>query len=886
MTNDVLSFVLARSPERVCPEKGDSGIRLARWLIGSQFFQDLSAAEPDDRRGVIGEWADHPDRLPGAVTEIADLALPHADELAALDAWLACRGNIAVPADVEQAILKIFDREVSQGSTDGAFGKDDPLYGDARKLAEWMLGAAGFGVTIDTQRVLVRAILILGLVELMLLARASVRDSERVGRLLRERLILLPKPIFPLPHRAKVVRSPGYADLYVVRQEWARYVAGEIAHVENVLPYELKRRVHSRSDETETTDTTETETTTTDQRDSQSTDRFELTDASNSETSLAVHVEAQVDISGQYGPTKVDSHLGGSLDFSREEAEAHAQTTAREIVTSAVHRVEERVLNRRTVRQLTRVRDKDVHQLDNPEDAPVVGMYRWIDKVIRLQRYRYPHRYLLEFQIPEPASYVRWLTRKAGSTGFRIPKPPPFTNTGLPDDPASRPLLPTDVSLDPDSPTYYLKLMTRWDAEGIEPPPAATVTATGFLHLPSSDPGTDKTSHDVYVTPAQGAPPAAGSSNAPDGRAVIVPEGYLADSSWKGWLTTWDQDDAVPPGFNAQRVAKNKDAPYTYELVPPAFFVTVGDSQNDPAATGQARNLATSARSAISTPIGGQLNGLRTGTLPITVMVQNFGFFSLQVEVTCLRQTGAVSAWQRTTFSKLRAAYFELLRAHEAEADARSVQTGVEISGESPLRNARRVREELKRQTVELLIGSPFAGFDTRTPPASPGAPPATDLGKAQQLGAYVQFLEQAFEWENMSYVMYPYFWTAAPGWPDLLTEQSADPQYEEFLRSGSARVVLSVRPGYEGAADWFMCTGFPWAGKQAPKPDDPNYISIADEIAQQTGAPDDGIATGHSWEVRLPTTLLTLDPDPVLPKVNSEMTLPDPPKTISRIGG
>ena len=73
-------------------------------------------------------------------------------------------------------------------------------------------------------------------------------------------------------------------------------------------------------------------------------------------------------------------------------------------------------------------------------------------------------------------------------------------------------------------------------------------------------------------------------------------------------------------------------------------------------------------------------------------MVQNFSFFSVQAEITCLRQAEAVAAWQRATFTKLRAAYFELLRAHEAEVDARSVQAGIVVSGESPLENARRIR--------------------------------------------------------------------------------------------------------------------------------------------------------------------------------------------------
>ena len=79
-----------------------------------------------------------------------------------------------------------------------------------------------------------------------------------------------------------------------------------------------------------------------------------------------------------------------------------------------------------------------------------------------------------------------------------------------------------------------------------------------------------------------------------------------------------------------------------------------------------------------------------------------------------------------------------------------------------------------------------------------------------------MQFLEQAFEWENLTHVMYPYFWAEAKRWPDLLAGRSADSEYQAFLRAGSARVVLPVRPGYEGAADWFICTGFPWAGAGA----------------------------------------------------------------------
>jgi hypothetical protein len=382
MTTEVSRFTLARAVTRGCPDDWRPPLRLEDWLRASELLATLVAADPGDRRGVAAGWSG---LLPTReVTSIADLDIPHADRLSALDVWLTCQGNCPTPDDLSRAIVRIVDREVVTGSTTGRFEDADPLYEDARRLAELLVLASIVGAAPMTQRVLHRAVLVLGLVERILLAFDAVESADRVLQLLRDRLILLPQQVFPLPYRAAVARRPGFADLHVVRQEWNRYVAGEIAHVENVLPGELKRHTLTRTDESETTETTETERTETTERDLQPASRFELSDETSSDTSMIVHVEGQVDTSGQYGPTKVDTHLGGSLDFSREDTERHATQQASEIVARAVRRVEERVRSERTVRTLTRVVDENVHELNNADSGPVVGMYCWIDKIVRL----------------------------------------------------------------------------------------------------------------------------------------------------------------------------------------------------------------------------------------------------------------------------------------------------------------------------------------------------------------------------------------------------------------------------------------------------------------------------------------------------------------------
>jgi hypothetical protein len=66
-------------------------------------------------------------------------------------------------------------------------------------------------------------------------------------------------------------------------------------------------------------------------------------------------------------------------------------------------------------------------------------------------------------------------------------------------------------------------------------------------------------------------------------------------------------------------------------------------------------------------------------------------------------------------------------------------------------------------------------------------------------VGQVINFLHNAIEWENMLYFLYPYFWA-----PDQSQEQlrlflhHPDSTHQAFLKAGAARVVFTVRPGFE----------------------------------------------------------------------------------------
>lgn len=135
---------------------------------------------------------------------------------------------------------------------------------------------------------------------------------------------------------------------------------------------------------------------------------------------------------------------------------------------------------------------------------------------------------------------------------------------------------------------------------------------------------------------------------------------------------------------------------------------------------------------------------------------------------------------------------------------------------------------------------------------------------------------------------MYPYFWGRKSYWADRLAFEDPDPQFDEFLKSGFARVQVPVRPGFEAAIDQYVPTakwskssmtqefltldsflhfGELWDGGPLPPISSPLFLRIADEIAERAQKPGQEIPQGEPWKVRIPTTLVKLRPDDNLPK-------------------
>jgi len=138
---------------------------------------------------------------------------------------------------------------------------------------------------------------------------------------------------------------------------------------------------------------------------------------------------------------------------------------------------------------------------------------------------------------------------------------------------------------------------------------------------------------------------------------------------------------------------------------------------------------------------------------------------------------------------------------------------------------------------------------------------PAIALEQARSKGRFVQFLEQAFEWQQLAYIFYPYFWAQQPDWIAMMSRSDdADPNMTAFLQAGSAKVVLAVTPAYEEAVLHFLATREPWEGGPAPVIGDPLFIPLHEELRKRQDDFGNADAEGEPWTFTLPTSLIYLE--------------------------
>lgn len=180
-------------------------------------------------------------------------------------------------------------------------------------------------------------------------------------------------------------------------------------------------------------------------------------------------------------------------------------------------------------------------------------------------------------------------------------------------------------------------------------------------------------------------------------------------------------------------------------------------------------------------------------------------------------------------------------------------------------------RTELKRSALTMLTGQYFEDFDA----ILGGSAGNIDFDEAVPEGRYARFFESAFEWENMVYQFYPYFYGRKSSWQSKLLLQDVDPVHAEFLKCGYADMQIPIRPGFEAALMHYLDTGTIWQGAEPPDITNPKYTAFLEEIRmrRELEEPEQEIPVGEPWEITLPTTLVRIRPGNSLPSWQQDAT-------------
>lgn len=247
--------------------------------------------------------------------------------------------------------------------------------------------------------------------------------------------------------------------------------------------------------------------------------------------------------------------------------------------------------------------------------------------------------------------------------------------------------------------------------------------------------------------------------------------------------------------------------------------------------------------------------------------------FALGVDVFCQLQPEGFAQWQHAVYDAVINAYLQQKADYDDALKQAKLAEQPQEFGRNPLENRRMERDELKKLAIEMLIANPFLNVNS----FQGGNEPVMNLDAACKNGSFIRFFENAFEWNNILYVMYPYFWARHAKWVSALHLTDADPDFAAFLKAGAARVQVPVRPGFERAVAHYCQFGEIWEGHDAPLMDDELYVPIVDEITESLGKPHDPPVPypegSEPWEVTVPTELVILENLEEVPHLRDIMT-------------
>jgi hypothetical protein len=256
-------------------------------------------------------------------------------------------------------------------------------------------------------------------------------------------------------------------------------------------------------------------------------------------------------------------------------------------------------------------------------------------------------------------------------------------------------------------------------------------------------------------------------------------------------------------------------------------------------------------------------------TVAVAFNADNFNSLAGSVTLNLQLLPSAMRDWAATAYGRVAERYEQLRREYaqaviQAAANQPAEAVNLPDGARTWLRQV--MRSELQRGAIDVMRDAPvdydmIADYPYANPDGTLGNHPTIDYPPLANDGPEVRFLQQAFEWEYLAWVVYPYFWGRRSEWGRMIVTAHPDPDFGAFLNAGAARVQIPVRPGFEDLVKHFMETGEVYGGDGLPKMGDPGYVSFIDEQLTSLGAPGEEVAwppgNPREWDIVSPTSLV-----------------------------
>ncbi len=617
-----------------------------------------------------------------------------------------------------------------------------------------------------------------------------------------------------LPNAVKL----SVGELFYVQKTLDKYQLGEISHIENVLAGEHRSRTHRYLHRLE--DTQVSAETKRNEREEhlESTDRFEVEQQSSNLTRAEMGLEAGGKISYSYGPTfSAEGTAKTTVNLAAEQTQKKSLTYAREIVSKTVDKTVEEIRKERQLKITDEIEETNLHEFESNPNQDTVGIYRWVDKIYNMQLVNYGKRMMLDITIPEPAThYLRALG--LGYPEAALVEPEPFT------------LDPTDLNRY--SLSYWAK---KYNAEGLEAPPNKYATVAHTENAASEQ------IHD----------PIHKAANTP----LTIPQGYLAIKAHitVEWLHTSADD------VQANESGIPVDFPPMVRIGVGRKWITIrkdtinDNPMDDPSLWKKTVQLSS-----------------ETGQLPLAMIMYVRGAGTVTVEIQCERTGLAMRNWQLRTFDLIHAAYQARVREYEEQKTLIELKAkNLKLDQLQSTTFEQIEHNELKRGTIELLSGESLGLINPLNISSNSTTLPSIHKPNADRLSELVLFFEQVFEWTNIQYSLYPYFWGHRSRWVEKLAADVSDSNHKAFLQAGSAHVIVPVKPGSELEVLYYVNYGRVWRGSGSVvfhQGISTIYHDILQEFQNHNPLDATDESVGDAWQVTVPTSLIMIQAGDDLP--------------------